>query len=153
MRKILAAMVLLAVSITQSATAHSYKIGAIEIGHAWARATAANAPTASVYVPFLNEGKEADTLIGADTPVATTAMLHESTEENGIAKMRMLDKLELAPGKPVAMRPGGKHFMLMGLKHQLNEGDKFSLTLHFAKAGNIEIQVMVHAPGAQSPSH
>lgn len=153
MRKFLNTFCLVTMLFSTNASAHSYKIGAIEVGHAWARATAATAPTASVYVPFLNTGKEADTLTGVDTPAATTAMLHETTENDGIAKMRMLDKLELAPGKPVALRPGGKHFMLTGLKHQLNEGDEFPLTLHFAKAGSIQIQVIVHAPGAQSPSH
>lgn len=153
MRKYVLLSALMAFLVASPALAHSYKIGAIEIGHAWARATAANAPTASVYVPFLNTGKATDTLIGADTPLAAMAMLHETTEDNGIAKMRMIDTLELAPSKPVAMRPGGKHFMLTGLKHPLSEGDKFPLTLHFAKAGSIEIQVMVHAAGAQSPSH
>jgi periplasmic copper chaperone A len=153
MRKIIVLTALLALFIAAPAIAHSYKVGAIEIGHAWSRATAPNAATASVYVPFLNTGKEPDTLTGADTPVASSAMLHETTEVEGVATMRMLGAMPLLPGKPVAMRPGGKHFMLTGLKQQLKEGDQFSLTLHFAKAGAIKIQVIVHAPGAQSPSH
>jgi periplasmic copper chaperone A len=133
--------------------AHSYKLGSVEIGHIWARATAANAQTASIYVPLLNEDKEPDQFLGGSTPVADTVSIHESYEENGVSKMRALDNIELAPNKPVAMRPGGKHLMLTGLKKQLNEGDKFRIAFRFAKAGSIEVQVMVHAAGATSGAH
>ncbi len=133
--------------------AHSYKLGTIEIGHIWARATAPGAHAASVYVPFRNTGTETDELIGGSTPVASNFMIHESYNENGIAKMRMLKALELAPNKPVGMRPGGKHIMLTGMNRQLKEGDKFLLTLVFAKAGKIEVEVTVHAPGATSGNH
>ncbi len=152
MKKVLPLLALL-VLFTLPAFAHSYNIGAIEVGHIWARATAADASTASVYVPFLNTGKEPDQLTGANTAIADSVTIHESYEENGVARMRKLDTLELAPSKPVAMRPGGKHLMLMGLKKPLHEGDKFPLTLHFAKAGNIEVQVFVHGAGATSGGH
>ena len=135
------------------AFAHSYKLGSVEIGHIWARATAANAQTASLYVPLLNEGKEPDQFLGGSTAVADTVSIHESYEENGVSKMRTLDNIELAPNKPVAMRPGGKHLMLTGFKKQLNDGDKFPITLRFAKAGSIEVHVMVHAAGATSGGH
>ena len=147
------AILLLLLTFTLPAAAHSFKLDAIDIGHAWARATAANATVASAYMPFLNTGTESDTLTSAETPLANMVMLHETTEENGIASMRMLENIALVPGKPVALRPGGKHFMLMGLKRQLKEGDTFPMTLHFAKSGNIEIQIMVHAPGDKSPPH
>lgn len=147
---VLCALLLL---LTTAAAAHSYKLGAIEIGHSWARATAAGAQAAGVYMPFRNTGPESDTLTGAETPVAAMVMIHESYEENGIAKMRMLEALELTPNKPVALRPGGKHLMLTGVKRQLKEGDTFPLTLHFAKAGNIDIEIIVHAPGAKSGGH
>lgn len=147
------ALTLLLLTLATQAAAHSSALGAIEIGHAWARATAPHGTVASVYIPFLNTGKASDTLSSAETPLAAMVMLHETSTAHDITSMHMLDALELAPGKPVAMRPGGKHFMLTGLKRQLKEGDTFPMTLHFAKAGKIEIQVMVHAPGAKSPTH
>lgn len=125
----------------------------IEIGQAWARATTPDAKVAGAYMTFTNSGTEPDTLTKAETPVAATVMLHETTEQNGIASMHMLDSLPLAPGKLVALQPGGKHFMLMGLTRHLKQGDSFPMTLYFAKAGKTEIQVTVHAPGAKPPPH
>lgn len=39
--------------------------------------------------------------------------LHESTVEDGVARMRPLSKLEIAGGATVTLRRGGKHLMLM----------------------------------------
>ncbi|MEJ0062472.1 MAG: copper chaperone PCu(A)C [Alphaproteobacteria bacterium] len=107
------------------AHAHSYRQGDIQIGHIWARATSAKAENGAAYVPLLNNGDAPDKLVEVSTPAADMAMIHESAVENGVATMRHLDALELEPHQPAAMRPGGKHIMLMGLKNPLKEGDKF----------------------------
>jgi hypothetical protein len=54
----------------------------------------------------------------------------------------------VAPGKPVALRPGGYHIMLVGLAHALKEGDRFPITLRFAKAGAVTATVSVQKAGA-----
>ncbi len=133
--------------------AHSYKQGAIMIGHIWARATAPGAHAASVYVPLLNQGGEADALTGGSTEIAATVMLHEVTQQDGVSRMTMINTVPLPPKQPVALRPGGKHIMLTGLKRQLKEGEKFTMTLQFAKAGMAEVEVWVHAPGAKGSDH
>lgn len=152
MQRYCAFLVLLvsALSAAQLSHAHSAKLGAIEIGHIWTRATAPGAKAASVYAPFRNTGTISDSLTGADTPVAERVEIHETHEENGVVKMRMLETLELPPGKPVAMRPGGKHLMLVGLKRPLKKDESFPLTLHFFRAGSIEVQVMAEDLGAKS---
>ena len=47
-----------------------------------------------------------------------------------------------AHGK-VELKPHGLHVMLMGLKKPLAEGDTFVVTLTFAKAGSVDLQVVV----------
>ena len=47
-----------------AASAHEYKIGTLEIGHPWARATPKGASVAAGYLKVTNTGKEADRLIG-----------------------------------------------------------------------------------------
>lgn len=136
-----------------AAIAHSYEQGDIQIGHIWARATAKGAAAASVYVPLLNKGKADDALVSVATPVAEHTMLHESKLADGVSSMAMLEVLPLPAGKPVAMRPGGKHIMLMGLKQQLVEGQSFPLTLKFQHAGEATVSVMVHGAGAKSGDH
>lgn len=40
--------------------------------------------------------------------------MHESSLENGIARMRRVDALSIAPKSSLVLRRGGKHLMLMG---------------------------------------
>lgn len=151
MKKIPAVLLLLACLCTASiGSAHSYKQGDIEIGHIWTRATAPGTTTAAIYVPLLNEGKETDRLIAVSSDEAKKIEIHEDSNENGIMKMQKLDALTLEPGKPVSLRPGGIHFMVIGLKHQLKEGEMFPLTLQFEKAGSIKVEAMIEAIGAMS---
>ncbi len=49
--------------------------------------------------------------------------------ESGVMKMRAVPFLELLAGKPVELKPGGYHVMLMDLKGQVKEGDVVSVTL------------------------
>ena len=44
------------------------------------------------------------------------------------------------------------HVMLMGLKQQLQKGQKVKSTLEFEKAGKVEIEYAVEAVGATSPA-
>jgi len=60
--------------------------------------------------------------------------------------------VDLPPGQPVTLKPGGTHIMLMGLKQPLHAGDKFPLTLQFAKAGTREVEATVEGPGAMGPA-
>ncbi len=118
--------------------------------HAWARATAGMGRTAAVYVTLHAEGG-ADRLIGATTPRAGMAMLHESFDDHGISRMRMLDAVDLPPGQTVTFRPGGLHIMLTHLGQPLVKGDSFPLTLRFAHAKPVTVTVKVAAPGAETP--
>ena len=142
--------VLMILFAANSAHAHSYKQGDIEIGHIWARATAAGMTTAAVYVPLLNTGKEPDKLIGASSDLADKIEIHQDSNENDIAKMQKLNEITLEPGKPVSLRPGGMHFMVIGLKKQLKEGEMFPMTLQFEKAGTAKVDAMIEAAGAMS---
>lgn len=53
------------------------------------------------------------------------------------------DGVAVAPGTTVKFAPGGYHIMLMGLKQPLKAGDRFPLTLKFAKAGSVTVDVQV----------
>ena len=63
--------------------------------------------------------------------------------ENGIARMRPVDAVAVAPDAPAVFQPGGYHVMIMGLKGPLKEGETFPLTLTFEKAGDVTVDVMV----------
>jgi copper(I)-binding protein len=124
----------------------------IAVEQAWARATPGAVKTGAAYLTVTNRGKEPDRLLGVSTPVADAASLHETKMEGGIMKMRALGPVALAPGKNLALKPGGDHIMLEGLKRPLKEGEHFPLTLTFEKAGPREVEVMVGKVGAMGPT-
>lgn len=136
-----------------TALAHGYKAGAIEIEHPWARATAPSAPNGAAYLVLNGTGGGSDRLVSAATPVADKAELHTHLMDNGVMKMRPVDAIEVTPGSPTALQPGGLHIMLLGLKQPLVKGKAFPLTLTFEKAGPVTVQVDVEGAGAGTPSH
>jgi hypothetical protein len=157
MRLILAAAGLL---LAHAAAAHEFTLGELSIGHPWARpAVTANG---AAYFTIVNHGATADRLIGAGSAVAERAELHtHQVDAEGIARMRPVQAVEVAPGGTVAFAPGGLHVMLLGLSSPLQAGTSFPLTLRFEQAGTVDLQVAVEmqpshggeAAGAEQDSH
>jgi copper(I)-binding protein len=139
--------------IASPAVAHDYKLGVLEIGQPWARATPPTAPTGGGYLSVKNTGTEPDRLISISSPAAQTVQVHQMKMEGNVMRMRELDSpLEIKPGETVTLAPGGLHLMMMGLKAPLKQGEKVPLTLVFEKAGKIDVEMAVVAMGA-SPKH
>jgi copper(I)-binding protein len=135
------------------AAAHEVKSGNLHIVHPWARASAGAAKTGAIYMTIRNEGAAGDRLLSAATPIAERAELHTHIMEDGVAKMRPVEALDIGPGSTVELKPSGLHLMLFGLRQRLREYDTFPLTLTFANAGTIEIEVYVEEAGAGEPTH
>jgi len=143
--------VLVAVATTGSAAAAAAAdADHIAVEHAWARASAGAATTGAAYMT-LTGGSQPDALVGASTPVAATAEVHESFNDNGVMKMRALPSLPIPPGKVVTLAPGGFHVMLIGLKQPLVAGQSFTLTLTFAHAAPVTVDVQVQGMGHGAP--
>ena len=71
---------------------------------------------------------------------------------NGVATMQHLsDGIEIAAGATVTLEPGAMHVMFMGLKQPLVAGETRRVTLMFEKAGAVEIDFPVVAPGQGAP--
>jgi copper(I)-binding protein len=68
-------------------------------------------------------------LIAARTGVADSVELHRAEMDNGMMRMRKLDRIPLPAGKTDLT--GELHIMLIGLKEPLKEGDQVPLVLEF----------------------
>jgi copper(I)-binding protein len=114
---------------------------------AWVRLPPPGADIAAAYLTL--EAKQPLTLSGAKSPAAEAVELHSMSMKNGVMEMRHLPALELAPGKPVTLEPGGLHLMLINLKKPLKAGDKVRLVLSFKqekhRAQTISVQAIVKA--------
>ena len=103
------------------AAAHDYKLGALEIGQPWARATPPTAPTGGGYLSVKNTGTTPDRLMSASSPAAGAVQVHEMKMDGNVMRMRELDgPLEIKPGETVTLAPGGMHLMMIGLYLRLN---------------------------------
>ena len=97
--------------------------GHLVVENAWIRAAPPGAAMLAGYATLKNDGDAAVVLTGASSPDFGDISLHESFNENGVARMRPLGDVSIAPGASVAFAPGGKHFMLMDAKRALKAGD------------------------------
>ncbi len=141
-----------AVGFALPAAAHDFTVGDLAISHPWARASAGKAKNGAAFMTLANNGQAADRLVKVSTPVAMKASLHLSVMEGGLMHMRPVEAVEVKPGEPTVLKPGGLHVMLMGLKAPLEEGETFTLTLTFEKAGSVDVRVTVAKPGAMGMS-
>jgi periplasmic copper chaperone A len=144
--------VLAILAFTAPASAHGFKIGALEIGHPWARETPVSAKTGAGFLTIKNTGTDADRLIAVETSGAEKVEIHESINENGIAKMRPVTAVEIPAGGEAALQPGGYHLMLINLKEPLAEGMRIPGTLVFEKAGKLNVEFTVEGMGYGGPA-
>jgi periplasmic copper chaperone A len=136
------------------ASAQDYRVGTLEIGQPWTRATPPTAPTAGGFLTVTNKGATPDKLISAKSPAADMVQIHTMKMEGNIMRMREQDGgVEIAPGATVALAPGHLHLMMMGLKVPFKQGEKVPVTLVFEKAGSIDVELAVMAMGASAPQH
>lgn len=126
------------------------KVGEIMIHQPWARASLGNAPNSAAYMTLETAGEEPDRLVASSSPVAEQAALHIHVMDGGVARMRPVDAVEVAPGAPTVLAPGGLHIMLIGLRQKLAPGDSVPLTLVFEQAGEITIEAPVRGMAGMS---
>jgi periplasmic copper chaperone A len=136
-----------------AAQGHDTKHGDLLIDHPWARPAPATAKTGAAYLRIVNNGKVADQLLSVSTPAAGRAELHTHMHDRGVMRMQKMEKVELPAGGTVDFKPGGLHVMLFELQKPLHVGFGFPLTLSFAKAGTVEVTVLVEQPGATPTGH
>lgn len=144
----LASAFLLALTVSGQARAQMPDNHPIAVEQPWARATPKGVKTSAAYMSLINKGDSTDQLLGATTPAAETIQFHKATEDDGVARMRELHSVDIAPGARVTFRPGDMHMMMLRLKQPLVEGQTFPLTLDFEKAGKVDVMVPVARAGA-----
>jgi periplasmic copper chaperone A len=126
-----------------AAFAGDAKAGALTINHPWARPNAGSAANGAAYLTIINGGADVDRLVEVASPAAAMVQLHTHLLEDGIMKMRHITGIDIEPGAPIKLEPGGLHIMLIGLKAPLKEGDSFPLDLIFKRAGKVTVLVSV----------
>jgi copper(I)-binding protein len=109
----------------------------IDHGFAYEPITAASG---AAYFRVRNGGRVADTLLEATSPATESAALHG----NGMAHLKVLP---IPAGGEVELKPGATHLMLTGFGVVPKAGESLAVTLRFAHAGNVTLQLPVRRYG------
>lgn len=125
------------------AQAHGVKTKTIEIVHPWTYETSGIVePTVAVFVKLKNHSRQSDRLLGAETALATAVELHDAPRPGSGLSQRVAS-LEIKAGQDVELSPSGYRLRLTGVKKAFSAYDTFPVTLVFARAGKVEIDVLV----------
>ena len=122
----------------------------VKVENAWARATPQGAERGAVYMTLT--APKADRLVGASSPSASRAEVHEMNMQGGVMRMREVPALMLPPGQAIVLRPGSYHIMLTGLTQPLRQGQSVVLRLAFANSPPVEVTAPVEGVGATGPA-
>ena len=146
------AVVAVAALAMQHAASAEFKAGDISIEAPWSRATPGGAKVAAGYLTIKNAGASSDRLVSATADIAETTEIHQMSMTGGMMKMRQVtDGVGVPAGGTVALAPNAYHLMFLGLKKPLKEGETFSGTLTFEKAGSVAVSFAVRGVGAAAP--
>lgn len=128
-------------------------VAAVDVRDAWIRASVPGQSGTGAFMKL--SAPSGARLVGASTPVAGVAAVHEMKMEGDTMRMREVPGLELPARQTVELKAGGYHIMMMDLKQPLTSGSTVPLTLRFEDAkgqkSTLELKVPVLA-GAAAPA-
>lgn len=141
-----------AVIVALAALIATPALAQVDVAGAWVRATVPGQMGTGAFMTLI--AKDGARVVGAESPVAGVVEVHEMKMEGGVMKMRAVEALELPAGKPVELKPGGLHVMLLDLKRPLKVGEKVPLSLRIETRDRKLVTLPIEAEvGAGMPMH
>lgn len=125
-------------------------VAAVTVEQPWVRAVPGQAATGA----FMTiRAQRPVRLVGAETPVAGVAEIHQMSMEGGVMRMKAVPSgVAIGADAPLELKPGGYHVMLMDLKTPIKAGDAVPLKLMFLDASGKPFDLTVQATGSmQAP--
>lgn len=97
------------------------------------------------YLTLHNHSETEQKLIAVSSSAFTRAELHQHSHKDGMMRMEQVDAIAVPANGSVSLQPGGLHLMLFEPLTELAVGQKVSLTLEFAAAEQLSVEVPVVA--------
>ncbi|HEX6944836.1 MAG TPA: copper chaperone PCu(A)C [Casimicrobiaceae bacterium] len=110
--------------------------------NAWVRGTVKGQTATGAFMTITST--ENAKLVGIRSAAAPMVELHASSMDKGVMQMHAIEALDLPAGKPVELKPGGHHVMMMGLDKPLAAGARVPFTL-VVESGGKRAEVPVEA--------
>lgn len=143
------ACVLFVLCAVAAATASAAEPACVTLEQGWARLPPNPAmPMTAGYGVLHNGCGKPVTVVGASSPAFGDVSLHETTLVAGVSRMRAVERVPLAPGARVELKPGGMHLMLMQPTRELQAGETVEIELQLDDGGVLRGRFQVRKPGA-----
>ncbi|HUP97156.1 MAG TPA: copper chaperone PCu(A)C [Usitatibacter sp.] len=118
---------------------------------AWVRGTVPAQKVTAGYVTLTST--EDVKVVGVTSPIAKKAEIHASMMMGGVNHMHSVDAIPLPAGKPVELKPGAQHVMLMELNRHLVTGETvpivFTVEGKDGKRTQVEVKAQVRPIGGR----
>jgi len=139
-----------AASTAWSAILCSAMAGSLEVSKAWTPPVSETGGNSPLLMTIRNNGDDADNLLRARCPVANFIEKHTVDRGEGAPAMRSISSIAIPPRQTVTLNGGGLHLMLLQMRQVLAAGERFVCSVSFAKAGPLDVEVVVasQAPGS-----
>ncbi len=127
-------------------------VAAVDVKDAWVRAAVPGQSGTGAFMKLT--APSGARLVGASTPAAGVAEVHEMKMEGDTMRMRGVAGVDMPARQTVELKPGGYHLMLMDLKQPIKAGGTVPVTLQFEDAKGVksalelQVPVALAAPGA-----
>ena len=115
----------------------------VTVDKPWVRTTVPQQTTSGAFMTITSA--QGGRLVSASSPVATAVEVHEMKMEGDLMKMRPVAALPLPAGKPVELKAGAFHMMLLGLKAPIKSGETVPIALVVEDAAGKRETVTVQA--------
>ena len=126
----------------------------VVVSDAWVRGMVKGQTETGAFMTL--KSTEATQLIQASSPIVKMVQIHEMSMDKDMMTMRPVKALDIPANKPVVLKPGAYHVMLIGLDKPLLKGELVPLKLTFvSKAGiksTVDVQAEVHDLTQPNPS-
>ncbi|MCF6302462.1 MAG: copper chaperone PCu(A)C [Devosiaceae bacterium] len=124
--------------------------GDLQLSGAFTRAMPPRAVTGGGFLTIVNNGDQDDRLVSITSSVTEHVELHIMSMDGEVMKMQSQpDGFIIPAGETTELKPGGKHIMFINVETPFTKGDDVKVTLHFERAGDVEMTLRVLEIGAK----
>ncbi|MEI6836660.1 MAG: copper chaperone PCu(A)C [Alcaligenaceae bacterium] len=138
------------VGVLSPTQAADFTAGSLALNDLWVRASVPGQTNGAGYLQINNPTSSTDRLLSAHSEAATRVELHSVLTENGVAKMRQVQGVDVPANGSAKLAPGGFHIMFLQLTGPFKQGDTVPVVLKFEKAGDVRVNFTVK-PSTYNP--
>lgn len=133
-----------------AASATAAEPSCVTVREGWVRLPPPGVTMAAGYGEIHNGCRTPVTVVAAGSKAFGDVSLHETTLVDGVSRMRAVERLPIAPGASVVLKPGGLHLMLMQPEVPLAKGGQVPLRLSLEDGRKVDAMLAVRADAPRS---